>query len=249
MTKIDKSLYTKPQIKKLLEERRRQKAIEQIKVETTTAISHEQQKLTDHTYTEYGFVIGNGTSRKGIDLNHIKQYGKVYACNAMYREFEPDYLIAVDVKMINEINQTGWQNNHQVWTNSNKAYRNYTGFNYFQPSKGWSSGPTALDFATQHTPRFKKIFILGFDYTGIDNGKQKIVNNMYAGTPNYKRTTDSATYYGNWVKQTCTILKQNPSTVFYRVILPDYFVPNELNRYSNLKHITVKDFKEMFYFP
>ena len=51
------------------------------------------------------FVIGNGESRKDIDLYPLKNYGKLYACNAVYRHFQPDYLVAVDVKMILEINQ------------------------------------------------------------------------------------------------------------------------------------------------
>ena len=49
------------------------------------------------------FVIGNGTSRKPIDLNQLKTFGKIYACNAVYREMNPDYLVAVDSKMITEI--------------------------------------------------------------------------------------------------------------------------------------------------
>ena len=41
------------------------------------------------------FVIGNGESRKDIDLYPLKNYGKVYACNAMFRHFEPHYLVAL----------------------------------------------------------------------------------------------------------------------------------------------------------
>jgi hypothetical protein len=146
--------------------------------------------------------------------------------------------------MINEINKTGWQHTHAVWTNPNRAFKNYEGFNYFQPSKGWSSGPTALHLATQHLPLYRKIFILGFDYKGLNDGKR--VNNLYAGTENYKKETDTATYYGNWLKQTCTVIKEHPKTMFYRVILPDNFIPSELNRYNNLQHIFVQDFKNMF---
>jgi hypothetical protein len=72
--------------------------------------------------SKIAFVLGNGTSRKSINLN-LKSKGTVYGCNAVYREFEPDYLIAVDVKMILEINKAGYQHNHQVWTTQNKAYQ------------------------------------------------------------------------------------------------------------------------------
>mgnify|MGYP003348041320 FL=1 len=36
------------------------------------------------------FVIGNGVSRLGVPLATLNTYGKIYGCNALYREFEPD---------------------------------------------------------------------------------------------------------------------------------------------------------------
>jgi hypothetical protein len=240
MAKIDKSLYTKQQIKALLAERKRQKA-----AEVYTTDQKQLKTLDEHTRKQYGFVLGNGTSRKGIDPADLQQYGKIYGCNALYREFDPDYLIAVDVKMILEITKKEYQlKNLNVWTNQNKAYKHIQGLNYFKPSKGWSSGPTALHLATQHMPGYKKIFILGFDYAGL--GENRYVNNVYAGTPNYKKTTDSATYYGNWLKQTATVIRDNPQITFYRVIQLDNIIPKELNKFSNLKHIYVEDFQKMF---
>ena len=193
MAKLDKSKYTKQQIKELLAERKRIKSVKQIQ---------EQVKVTrpnEHTNKSYAFVLGNGTSRKDIDLHQLKEFGKIYGCNALYREFDPDYLICVDVKMILELDRKNHLTNHSnVWTNPNRAYRNLKNLNFFTPSKGWSSGPTALHLASTHKPKI--IFILGFDYKGLNQGKS--VNNMYADTPNYKKSTDKATYYNNWLKQT-----------------------------------------------
>ena len=72
------------------------------------------------------FVLGNGTSRKSIDLNQLKEHGTVYGCNALYREFNPDYLVAVDAKMVIEINNNKYQHNHEVWTNPNRTYHQLT---------------------------------------------------------------------------------------------------------------------------
>jgi hypothetical protein len=236
MPKVDKSKLTKEQAKALLAERRRQKSVEKIQ--------QTQQKIYNgSSLKSYGFVLGNGTSRNAISLENLKELGKVYGCNALYREFDPDYLVAVDAKMILEIDKNKYQmRNPNVWTNPNKAFKRIEGLNYFKPSKGWSSGPTALFLASQHN--HGAIFILGFDYKGLENGKR--VNNVYAGTLNYKKTTDAATYYGNWLKQTATVIKNNPQITFYRVIALDNFQPQELNKFSNLKHITVEDFKKMF---
>lgn len=248
MAKIDKSQYSKEEWRKIKEERRQSKAIkklqEEIKLPEPQQRVQPRKPVLRNFDSETAFVLGNGTSRKGIDPNDLKPYGKIYGCNALYREFDPDFLIAVDVKMILEINKAGYQHSHEVWTNPNKTYHAMRNLNFFQPSKGWSSGPTALWLATQH--RYERIFILGFDYKGLNEGKS--LNNIYADTENYKRSTDSATYYGNWLRQTTTILKENQKTRFYRVILADNFIPPELNKFSNLKHIYVDDLKKMFDF-
>ena len=187
------------------------------------------------------FVLGNGTSRKSIDPATLKTHGFVYGCNALYREFEPDYLIAVDTKMILEINKARYQHNHQVWTNPNRAYHNMNGFNFFNPSKGWSSGPTALWLASTHNT--ETIYILGFDYQGIENK----INNLYADTPNYKKSHDRATYHGNWLKQTLITCQKFSEKRYIRVVEEDNpFIPKEFSKLDNLSHITVEEFKKSF---
>jgi hypothetical protein len=190
--------------------------------------------------SKIAFVLGNGTSRKSINLENLKSKGTVYGCNAIYREFEPDYLIAVDTKMILEINKAGFQHNHQVWTNKNKAYAQFTGFNYFNPSKGWSSGPTALNLASDHNNN--ELYILGFDYVGLDDK----VNNIYSGTPNYKKVSDRATFHGNWLKQTLIVCQKNTNKRYIRVLGDNPFIPKEFSVLNNLSHITVEEFKKTF---
>lgn len=186
------------------------------------------------------FVIGNGVSRSDIDISLISFKGTTYGCNALYREYAPDFLIAVDTKMILEISEAGYQNDHQVWTNPNRAYSRINNLNFFNPSKGWSSGPTALYLASKHN--YKRIYILGFDYKGV-NG---LVNNIYAGTKNYKGASSKATYYGNWLRQTATVIKQNPDIQYIRVIEDGGFIPDELKILQNLKHCSVGGFKRIF---
>ena len=45
------------------------------------------------------YCIGNGPSRKGFDLNRLKETGQTYGCNALYRDFWPDFIFSVDTKM------------------------------------------------------------------------------------------------------------------------------------------------------
>ena len=188
------------------------------------------------------FVLGNGRSRLNIRPEELRKYGKIYGCNALYREFEPDYLIAVDPKMIVEIESTGYQLRNQVWTNPNRKYQDFQGLHYFNPSKGWSSGPTALWLASVNIMNtfeaVKEIYILGFDYTGID---QKF-NNVYADTKNYKRSAEAATFFGNWMSQTETVIKEFKEVKYFRVIEQGQFIP-PWEHLENLQHISFDQFK------
>jgi len=61
------------------------------------------------------FLIGNGESRKGFDLNKLKPYGKVYGCNAIYRDFVPDVLVSVDHGIMHEIYHSGYCYDNETW--------------------------------------------------------------------------------------------------------------------------------------
>ena len=54
------------------------------------------------------FIIGNGESRKDFDLESLRGKGKIYGCNALYRDFTPDVLFATDQDIILEIIQENY---------------------------------------------------------------------------------------------------------------------------------------------
>ena len=61
------------------------------------------------------FCIGNGESRKGFDLEQLRQYGRIYGCNALWRDFTPDVLICVDQGIMHEVYQSGYCDKHDAW--------------------------------------------------------------------------------------------------------------------------------------
>ncbi len=194
-----------------------------------------------HLHNNPAFIIGNGTSRASLNPESLLNKGVVYGCNAQYREYNPHYLIAVDVKMVNEIIESGYHKTNQVWTNPNKGIITKQNVNFFSPHKGWSSGPTALWFAASQGHQV--IYIFGFDYQGLD-GK---FNNVYADTFNYKKSSDAATYYGNWLSQTEKVIKEFRNTRFFRVVEPGAFIPDRLGpSLSNLSHITYDEFEKIY---
>ena len=61
------------------------------------------------------FCIGNGESRRSIDLRQLREHGKIYGCNALYRDFKPDVLVAVDQGIMHEIYHSGYAHNNECY--------------------------------------------------------------------------------------------------------------------------------------
>ena len=198
--------------------------------------------------SQTAFVLGNGEPRKGIEINDLKEKGTVFACNAVYRTHRPHFLIAVDPKMILEIAETDYVVHNKVWSNFNAQYQKnekiMNHVNWFKPSLGWSSGPTALRMACEHG--FKEIYILGFDYQGHNQGKRFTLNNIFGDSRNYKRRNDEATFYGNWMNQTKRCLQDFKDVKFHRVIPKGWFRPKDIEWAGNMHHPTTEEFLSKF---
>ena len=194
------------------------------------------------------FVLGNGESRRGIEINDLKEKGTVFACNAVYRTHRPHFLVAVDPKMIFEIAETDYPVHNKVWSNFNAQYNKHPKIldhiNWFKPSLGWSSGPTALRMACEHG--FKEIYILGFDYQGHKDGKRFKQNNIFGDSRNYKKRNEEATFYGNWMNQTKRCLQDFKDVRFHRVIPTGWFRPKDIEWEGNIDHPTTEEFLSRF---
>ena len=197
------------------------------------------------------FVLGNGESRRGIDINDLKQKGSVYACNGVYRTHQPHWLVAVDPKMMLEIAESDYVVHNKVYSNFNSQYNKVSKLmdhvTWSKPSLGWSSGPTALRLACDHG--FKEIYILGFDYQGHSEASNKNrfrFNNVFKDTRNYKKGNDEATFYGNWMNQTKKCLDEYKHIKFHRVIPTGWFKPKDIDWKENIDHPTTEEFLEKF---
>jgi hypothetical protein len=181
------------------------------------------------------FVLGNGISRKPIDLNWLKQHGSVYGCNALYREFSPDTLIATDRPIATHIQESGYSAKNKFYTR-----RPIEGLGAFPvPSEyfGFSSGPIATALAARDGHRV--IYLLGFD---IGPTQQNLFNNIYADSNFYKSSADNPTYTGNWIKQIIRVITDHNKTNFFRVCGPTTAAISELINLSNLQHMDMQVF-------
>jgi len=87
------------------------------------------------------FILGNGPSRStDIQwLNNLK--GDTYGCNAIYRDFEPDFLVASDWEMMLEI--------------INSTYSGNCHFTFY------AEGPMEVLEGIRHTPEYRSAIHIG----------------------------------------------------------------------------------------
>lgn len=180
-----------------------------------------------------GFALGNGKSRLNIDLEKLKTAGRVYGCNALYRDYSPDVLISTDPPISEEIQASGYPltNVHYTRHPSNGS----GSLQIDEKCRGWSSGPIAIRYACKECTT---VYLIGFDLTSPDNK----INNIYAGTDCYKPANSSLTYYGNWVGQVKRVWNEFPGVNFVRVTTDYTTSPTDWINYEKYSEMDINDF-------
>lgn len=187
------------------------------------------------------WVIGNGQSRLSFDLTSITDY--TIGCNALYRDFHPDEIVAVDRRMVFEILASSYSN--PVYTRpdwykefSDSRVRSLPEIPFTGPQKAdipfhWNSGPYAILLACLLEP--KEINLLGFDLWG----DQQLVNNVYKGTNNYDPISHRAIDPSHWIYQFKKITTHFNSINFIQHQTTNWTIPQE---WLSIKNLTIKYF-------
>jgi len=152
------------------------------------------------------YVIGNGPSRKEFDLNTLKATGQTYGCNALYRDFMPDFIFSVDTKMTTQMveDKVGLKTVHYAPALEVNRKQNEGMLHLIPKNPHWISGNAAFWTAGVHG--HKNIFLIGFDFR--EYGKDQL-NNIYQGTDCYGERHDDKIFEG-WLKQFRDMLKMRP---------------------------------------
>lgn len=185
------------------------------------------------------FVLGNGVSRKGIDLDRLRQHGPIYGCNGLYREFVPDVLIATDRPIATAIQQSGYAKHNQFYTRRplEDLGARPVPKSYF----GYSSGPIATAIAA--LDGHNTVYLLGFDMGPIEG---KRFNNVYAGTEFYKPADAQPTFTGNWIKQLIHVTQDFAQCEFVRVHGSTTAHIAEFDKIPNIKSLDLNQFVAQF---
>jgi|TARA_B100000315_G_scaffold148270_1_gene137123 hypothetical protein len=189
------------------------------------------------------YCIGNGPSRKGFDLNKLKATGQTYGCNALYRDFVPDFIFSVDAKMTLKMCEDKVYEKCIHYAPALEVNRPYSKNKlHLTPNNPhWISGNQAFWTAAVHG--HKNIYLIGFDFR--EYGKDQL-NNIYQDTENYgKRHSDII--FEVWLTQFRQIQKMRPYCNWTVVHddPPDYLkVSNPSANFGKFKILNYKEFTD-----
>ena len=181
-------------------------------------------------------VIGNGESRRGIDIDSINT--TKIGCNAILRDFKVNHLVCVDRKMVREAVSTNYQS--LIYTRKDWASEfqhiplvkevpelPYHGTERHDEPFQWGSGPYAVLVGAIYT-KTNTVDLIGFDL----HSKTPTVNNIYKGTPNYIDADKRAVDPRYWIHQIGMVFKCFPKIQF-TIYQDDWELPESWN-YPNV---------------
>jgi len=193
------------------------------------------------------FIIGNGPSRRGVDLASLE--GTTYGCNALYRDFAPDFLVAVDKKMQEEIIASGYHENHICYFRDPQRspkilqHPNIITWKHHRGAVN-NSGIAAVYHAMKHGHR--TIVLLGMDLK-----TERHDANIYADTPNYLNQNNKPPKVRRNIFDTLSdwFIRNHKIIKFVRVIDDKCWNPAVDNQYKvegfsepYLTHMTYKEY-------
>jgi hypothetical protein len=197
--------------------------------------------------TTQAIAIGNGESRLNLPLVHITNHRagigganrlQSYACNAIYRDFTPDFLIAVGDEIVKEISESGYAADKIVYTNGHNLIE-YPGKFYLIPQNiPFDAGALAVYLAC--FDGHKKVFLLGYD--GYDGYNASAVNNIYKNTNGYPAGTEMQSG-AFWRKSLHSVMSTYSDVEFIRVMPTEkWTIPEEFTNLLNFRQISTRDF-------
>jgi len=198
----------------------------------------------DPSYGRCAVVFGNGISRKNFNTNLLSnrllntiptKILRTYGCNAIYRDFLPDFLVVTGNDMIDEIASLSIASRTNVFA-SRHLKRRVIGnqVHNIPQNPPFNAGATAAYLAA--FDEHKKVFLLGFD--GIDDPASSY--NIYEGTPGYPAQIYSEEY---WVRSMLEVFTAYSDVDFVRV-MPEasYRIPEAWKYASNFRQINYNQF-------
>jgi hypothetical protein len=202
------------------------------------------QVFNTHT-TSQAIAIGNGESRLQFDLAHIARHKgglfgadrlQSYGCNALYRDFTPDFLVAVGDTIVEEIANSGFCDDHIVYAHGQHLSQYSEKFYLIPQNVSYDAGSLAVYLAC--FDGHKKVFLLGYD--GYDMPGP--VNNVYKDTNGYPAGTEIHSE-NFWNLSLLSVIQTYQDVDFVSVMpTPNWYVPTEIAKQTNFRQVDFRNF-------
>jgi len=197
-----------------------------------------------HT-TSRAVVIGNGESRQGFNLQHIANHKggllaadklQSYGCNALYRDFTPDFLVAIGDTIVDEIAQSEYTKDNICYATSESVLKYPEQFYLVPQNLHYDAGALAAYLACfdGHT----KVFLLGFDnYPGPET-----TNNIYKDTNGYP--ANNHVLNGDFFTKSLNMVMTTYSDVEFIRVMPNTaaYIPDGWKGITNFRQIDYRGF-------
>ena len=192
-------------------------------------------------------VLGNGESRRLLDLQRLKTDHIMVGCNAIHRDIIVDHLVCCDRRMAEEavphcppetliyVREDWYHYFRKI--KKNKSIRQvpelpYKSIDRHDQPFHWGSGPYAILVASL-LPE-SEIHLYGFDLYS-SNGK---VNNLYKNTDNYSKADSQAIDPSYWIYQISRIFEKFPEKRYIIHNTQDWSFPKEWQK-NNVSYIVL----------
>jgi hypothetical protein len=156
--------------------------------------------VTNNQISNRAVVIGNSPTRLEFNLQNLKKFSgllgadtlQTYGCNALYRDFTPDFLVAHGNDIVKELAGSEYIKNNIVYTNAIHLLE-YPNKFYLIPYNPYADAGTTAAYIAAFDGH-KKIYLLGFD----EQDSKSYNFNVYAGTNGYD-AIDAEILSDKWV--------------------------------------------------
>lgn len=221
-----------------------------------TTIEQVKSNVVNNQISNTAVVLGNGPSRLQLNpnlfnllTNHrggLLAAGRVqtYGCNAIIRDFTPDFLVATGSEIVNEIAGDDWHDQNRyyqrtiVYSTADAVLEFPSKFYLIPQNPGWNAGSVAAYLACFDA--HKKIYLMGFDCYNAPEAT--IHDNVYANSPGYP--VDGEPVTDSYFTMSLLHVMQTYNDVEFVRVMPteSWYCPDAWQYRTNFRQINFRQF-------
>jgi len=182
------------------------------------------------------FVIGNGHSRSGFDLDLLHGKGETYGCNLLAHDHDLDNIIACDRHMVVDLCSQGYAANSNLYTRQ-RWVKTLADENIkslpdpiadptvrYDREIHWNSGVHAINLAAVQGANV--VVLIGFDLYPRPDGN----NNIYQDQLGYSSKPVDPSH---WIHQIAQLLAKFPAVSFVQIQPENWQDPPQWKTFDN----------------